>query len=133
MIPHAKRRLPRGKDHSQYRHGMAKTPIYRAWRSMRTRCENSKSLFFSYYGGRGIRVCDRWLDFVKFYEDMGATYFPHASLERIDNDTGYEPSNCKWIPRSEQAKNRRSNHVVEYKGISDTIAGWSRRLGIRPA
>lgn len=76
------------------------------WHSMRQRCENPKHKSFDSYGGRGIRVCDRWQDFSSFLEDMGRR--PDAlSLERLDNDVGYEPSNCIWATRSQQASNRR--------------------------
>ena len=82
------------------------TPEYRTWRAMRERCRNPNNKHFKNYGGRGIKVCKRWDDFRNFLADMGPrpeTY----SIERIDNDGNYKPSNCKWIPLLDQSKNRR--------------------------
>lgn len=87
-------------------HGMTKTSEFRIWCGMRWRCESPKHKFYSYYGGRGIKVCDRWQDFVNFYQDMGAR--PEGtSLDRINPDGNYEPGNCRWATWSEQMKNRK--------------------------
>ncbi len=88
-------------------HGMNRTPIHRIWIGMIQRCTNPKSTVYRHYGGRGIKVCERWrLSFLSFYEDMGEK--PEGmSLDRINNDGNYEPGNCRWATPLEQVLNRR--------------------------
>lgn len=82
--------------------------IFRIWLGMRDRCSNPKLPHYSRYGGRGITVCDEWQhSFEAFYRDMGDPPSPDHSIDRIDNDRGYEPSNCRWATRSEQNRNQR--------------------------
>ena len=89
------------------------SPEYSSWSHMLQRCENPKSDFFSYYGGRGITVCERWHVFENFLHDMGKR--PDGlTLERINNDGNYEPSNCKWASRSDQIKNRRRRKIESF-------------------
>jgi hypothetical protein len=92
-------------------HGCAtrenKTPEYRAWNSMRQRCNNPNNPKWKDYGGRGIKVCSRWDDFGLFIQDMGCRPSARHSIDRIDNDGNYEPSNCRWATRSQQSKNQR--------------------------
>jgi hypothetical protein len=83
---------------------------------MRARCNNSRIAAYSDYGGRGIKVCERWNDFSLFLQDMGPRPSRRHTLDRIDNDAGYEPTNCRWATKEEQSKNRRSNIKVNFKG-----------------
>lgn len=104
-------------------HGKTKAPEYRHWINIITRTENPNTPFYGYYGGRGIRVCDRWRsDFMNFYNDMGPRPTPHHSVDRIDGDGHYEPGNCRWATRKEQQRNLDSNHLVKVKGVAVTLA-----------
>jgi hypothetical protein len=94
-------------------HGQSRptpTPTYRAWTAMLTRCHNPKAQNYARYGGRGIAVCGRWLSFQKFFEDMGARP-SGCDLHRIDNDKGYEPGNCVWLPHLDHMALHRSTRA----------------------
>ena len=112
-----------GKNHPKFRHGMNGTPEFYAYQAMIQRCYNAKSKPFLRYGGRGIKVCDRWKNSPdNFFADMGSRPSPNHSLDRINNDGNYEPNNCRWATRKEQTNNRRSNRIVCYHGVGMSLA-----------
>lgn len=114
-------------------HGLTRTPEHYAWCNMRGRCENPTDLAYSRYGGRGIKVCERWHIFENFLADMGKRPTAHHSLDRIDNDGDYCPENCRWATRRQQTNNRRGNRILTHNGESLTVSQWSRKLGIKTA
>ena len=111
------------------KHGLSKTPAYRRWGSIKARCNNKNSNHYADYGGRGIKVCRRWLKFDNFQDDMGERP-KGTSIDRINNNGNYEPSNCKWSTKKEQSNNRRNNIVIKYKGNEKTITEWARHFKI---
>ena len=92
-------------------HGMSNSNEYKIWNSMLSRCRNTSHHAFHHYGGRGITVCNKWLQFSGFFEDMGLKP-PQLTLERIDNNLGYSKDNCKWATRTEQARNTRATKLT---------------------
>jgi hypothetical protein len=111
-------------------HGLSKTLAYSSWIQMRHRCENPARTKYEYYGGSGITICKRWAKFENFYADMGERPSPVHTLERIKNDRGYSPSNCRWATRKEQAQNRRNSVVITHKGRTQTVAAWAEQMGV---
>lgn len=91
------------------------SPTYRSWAAMMTRCLNPNVPHYKYYGGRGIEVCERWHSFENFLADMGPRPEGRYSIERVDRDGRYEPSNCKWIPQRDQSKNKRPGGYYKAK------------------
>lgn len=110
-------------------HGQSKTRTYRIWRSMHTRCENKKCLSYADYGGRGIKVCERWGSFENFLKDMGEAV-GGASIERKNNDGNYEPSNCHWADRYTQSRNKRNNRMLTLDGVTKCMKDWANSLGM---
>lgn len=110
-------------------HGMSDNPAYMIWAGMRDRCVNPNNARWKDYGGRGISVCDRWSSFENFMEDMGERQ-DGTTLDRIDNSRGYEPSNCRWATSAEQARNKRSNVVIEWQGVSMCLTDWAEQIGM---
>lgn len=111
-------------------HRAAGSPLYKVWQGMRARCEDAGN---DRYGGRGITVCARWSEsFAAFAEDVGPRPFEGASLDRIDNDRGYEPGNVRWATPTEQGRNKEGNRVVMAFGVARCVAAWSEVYGVRP-
>jgi hypothetical protein len=117
---------PRGQPPKHGKHG---TPEYGSWISMRQRCNNPKKKCFEHYGGRGIKVCERWDAFANFLQDMGPRPEGH-SLDRIDVNGNYEPGNVRWATQQQQLENTRVAKLVTIDGRTQTIAAWSREKGL---
>lgn len=108
-------------------HGASDTRAYVIWHSMKGRCLNPNNHAYSSYGGRGIKICKRWMSFPNFLADMGQPPDEHE-IERTNNNKGYAPSNCRWATRREQQNNRRANRLLTHDGLNMTVAEWSRHL-----
>lgn len=124
-LSHLGNRLTHG-----HRKGKKNSLTYSSWCSMKKRCYDKTGEHYEYYGGRGIVVCDRWVNsFENFLEDMGER--PKGlTLERNNNDGNYEPTNCKWATKEEQARNKRNNKFYTFQGVTATLSEWARRLGV---
>lgn len=105
------------------------SPTYQSWRGMWTRCTNPNVKSYKDYGGRGVRICDRWKDFENFLADMGERP-PGTTLDREKNEIGYEPGNCRWATRLTQARNTRANVKLTYQGKEMTQAEFSELIGM---
>ena len=110
---------------------MSKTTTYKSWCHMKERCLNEGNQDYPDYGGRGIQVCDRWLSFENFYADMGEKPRGRYSIDRLDTDGGYEPSNCRWATDKQQARNKRNNRAIEFNGRTQLLVEWSQETGVR--
>ena len=120
------------KGKNNRKHGQSNSPTYSSWRAMKERCNNKNSKAYKWYGARGIKVCDRWNEsFSNFIHDMGEKK-DTESLDRIDCDGNYEPSNCRWTTMKVQQNNRRNNRLVTINGKTKTIALWCDELGVSP-
>lgn len=112
------------------KHGMVETPEHAAWKDMKARCLNPNAQNYNRYGGRGITICSRWLQsFQNFFDDMGKR--PKGmTLERKENNGNYEPGNCIWADRFQQANNTRRNRFIEFNGERHTVSQWARIKGV---
>lgn len=117
-------------------HGLAGTPIYKVWVEMKRRCNNPKNLNYEKYGGRGIKVCERWQKFENFYKDMGERP-ERLSIDRTDNDGDYEPGNCRWATPKEQANNTRSNQLykifIDGEWQEKNVSQWANQFNLKPS
>jgi len=110
-------------------HGLSRMPINYVWQAMIQRCYNINNPVYKNYGGRGIKVCYRWRNsFEAFFDDMGHPE-KGMSIDRIDNDKGYSPDNCKWSTAKEQCNNTRKNRRITYNGMTRSLTDWSFHLG----
>ena len=112
------------------KHGFWRTPEYRSWRAAMARCQNPKNIGYARYGGRGVSVCERWHDFLAFLADMGPRPTLAHSIDRIDVNGNYEPGNCRWATRTEQARNKRTNVVIEIDGVRKCMVDWCLHFGV---
>lgn len=112
------------------RHGHTGTPLHKIWIQMRDRCRRPQHPAFARYGGRGITVCERWEAYENFAADMGERPSPKHSIDRIDNDKGYSPDNCRWATNKEQNRNRTGVHALTFNGRTQPISAWAEETGI---
>jgi len=112
------------------KHGKNKTPEHRIWVGIRSRCRDINCRDYKYYGGRGIKVCKRWDEFINFLKDMGIRPTANHSIDRINNDGDYCPENCRWATISEQRNNRRTNTRILFLGETKTLSQWAKEFKI---
>lgn len=105
------------------------TTEYAAWNGLRNRCNNPRDKNYRRYGGRGIRVCERWSDFRAFLADMGRRPSADHQIDRIDNNGPYSPENCRWATRQQNQRNRACNRLLTYNGLTLCLAEWAERIG----
>lgn len=114
------------------KHGMSNTRIFHCWSAMKDRCNNPNNKAYKNYGGRGITICPEWMEFQPFYDwSMANGYADNLTIDRINVNGNYEPSNCQWITKKEQNNNKRNNHLIEYNGETKTIAQWAEIAGLK--
>lgn len=116
-----------------YFHGLSNTRLYTIWNKMKSRCNNKKEKAYKYYGERGISICKEWKnDFKTFYNwAINNGYADNLTIDRINNEEGYSPNNCRWVTQKVQANNTRWNHRVSYNGEVHNISEWSEITGIK--
>lgn len=108
------------------KHGESHSNLYNIWTSMKARCHNPENHAFNRYGARGITVCDEWHTYANFRDwSMSNGYEAGLSIDRIDNNKGYFPENCRWTTSKKQANNRESNHTITFNGETHTLAEWA--------
>ena len=126
--------MKRESDRNRFRkHGMDRTPEHMAWMAMNRRVRNKNQKYYHLYGGRGISICERWsgeCGFSNFLADMGKKPSQSHSLDRINVNGNYEPSNCRWATSAEQARNKRTNRTLSANGKTMCIADWADHLGL---
>lgn len=120
------------KTHTVHGHGKRGNHSFThcSWSMMMDRCRNTKNKDYPNYGGRGIIVCERWLKFENFLEDMGEKPMRGMSIERIDNMGNYEPNNCKWATHYEQSRNKRSSVILSFNGMTMIAEDWAKLMNI---
>lgn len=112
-------------------HQLSQIPEYGTWKRMNQRCHNPNNPDFKHYGGRGLEVCPEWKpNFKAFYKHIGPKPHNKTSVERIDNNRGYEPGNVRWATQEEQTNNCRSNRCITFSGKTYTAAQWAKKLNV---
>lgn len=117
---------------STTKHGEWNNPLFKVWKGMISRCTNQDDKRYNRYGGRGVSVCDKWLDVHQFINDMKHSYIKGMTIDRIDNNGNYEPSNCKWSTRYQQNRNYSRNIILHHNGKSMCAIDWALELNISP-
>lgn len=112
------------------KHGLSGTYEHRVWKGMRNRCLNPRHHTFKNYGGRGISICKRWDSFTRFLKDLGSSPSHKHSIDRINNNGDYKPSNCRWADRSTQMKNKRNSRMLTLHGKTMNMVDWSIETGL---
>lgn len=117
---------------SKGKHYQSKTRLYNIWLNMKDRCKNPNNKFYYNYGGRGVTVCPEWDNDYCIFRDWAINngYQDNLTIDRLDNDKGYSPDNCRWATRQQQSNNLKKNIILEYNGEKHTMAEWSRILNI---
>lgn len=120
----------------RYKHGLSRSRINKIYRGMKSRCYDSNYTEYNEYGGRGIKICEEWLDnesgFINFYNwSMNNGYSENLTIDRIDVNGNYEPRNCRWSDRKTQMNNTRRNDYIEYMGETHTLSEWAELYGIK--
>lgn len=115
-----------------FKHGETGTPLYNIWHHMKQRCYNIKNHNYKDYGGRGIAVCDEWCNSYLMFKEWAINngYEEGLTIDRIDNNKGYSPNNCRWADRKQQARNRRSTRLTTYKGDTRPLTEWCEILNL---
>ena len=114
------------------KHGLRKHPLYKVWRGIKYRCLVPTCPDYDLYGGRGITICDRWINSIKnFFADMNTGYSFGMHIDRINVNGNYEPLNCRWVTPKQNNNNKRNNVYVTYDGRTHTPAQWAEELGIK--
>jgi hypothetical protein len=111
-------------------HGLSHNKIYDTYVNMKGRCLNPDHQSYPDYGGRGITICEKWMTFEGFYEDMKIGYSDDLSLDRIDNSKGYYKENCRWATKEQQQNNTRWNRYLTYNGTTQSVSQWAHQLGV---
>jgi hypothetical protein len=120
----------RAKEH----YGLHKTPEYKVWQNVVDRCRNPNNPYFHNYGGRGIKLHPEWeSSFVAFLVGVGKRPDPAMTLDRMDNEKGYEPGNVRWVTKKAQAHNMRKNRMLTYNGRTQTLTAWAEEIGLVPS
>lgn len=113
-------------------HGQTKSITYQSWCHMRQRCNNPNNHAFKWYGGRGIKICERWNKYENFLDDMGDRPSNKYSIDRLNPNDDYKPENCRWATAKEQGQTTTTNRFIEYNGERLTVKQWSEKLNIPP-
>lgn len=131
LVRETARKILTGNKHRET-HKSTGTATYKTWTCMKGRCFTESHIEYPRYGGRGISICERWLTYANFLADMGERP-ERCSIERINNDGNYEPSNCRWATDKEQARNRRNSRLLIIDGKTKTVVEWSEQEGATKA